>query len=304
MTGGGVGAAPAVWRFDAIGTGWEVVTALELPGPARAEVLRVIDAFDRAWSRFRGDSTVRGLARRPRAVTAPPDAVPMLDAFAALSEATGGAVNPLVGGSLESRGYDASYSFRDNGAVPAPPDWRELLSWREGVLELHQPATIDVGALGKGRLVDLVLAVVGAAATGDVIVDAGGDLAVRGAPQRIGLEHPFDSRRAIGLWEVTDAALCASATNRRAWPASTGAGLHHVLDARTGEPVRTIAATWAVAGDAMTADAIATALFFDGGPRLAHEWKVEWVRMTTDGRLEWSPGCGADLFVRRDTVAQ
>ena len=72
------------------------------------------------------------------------------------------------------------------------------------------------------------------------------------APQRIGLEHPYDSRRAIGVIEVTDAALCASATNRRAW----GDGLHHVLDARTGEPVRTIAATWAVAPTAMVADAI------------------------------------------------
>ncbi len=129
-------------------------------------------------------------------------------------------------------------------------------------------------------------------AVGDVVVDASGDLAVRGAAQRIGLEHPYDPRRAIGVVELTDAALCASATNRRAW----GDGLHHVLDARTGEPVRTIAATWAIAPTAMRADAISTALFFDGGPELAHEWGVEWVRMTTDGRVEWSPGSTAELF--------
>ena len=116
---------------------------------------------------------------------------------------------------------------------------------------------------------------------------------MRGGAQRIALEHPYDARRAIGVAEVTDAALCASATNRRAW----GNGLHHVLDARTGEPVRTIAATWAIGPDAMHADAIATALFFDGGPELAHDWGVEWVRMTTDGRVEWSPGSTAELFV-------
>ncbi len=119
-----------------------------------------------------------------------------------------------------------------------------------------------------------------------------------GAPQRIGLEHPFDTRRAIGVWEVTEGALCASATNRRAW----GDGLHHVLDARTGQPVRTIAATWAVADSAMRADAIATALFFEGGPRVAHEWGVQWVRMTTAGSVEWSPECGADLFTRAGSV--
>ncbi|HKP07259.1 MAG TPA: FAD:protein FMN transferase, partial [Microbacterium sp.] len=182
--------------------------------------------------------------------------------------------------------------------VAAPGDWRERLTWQDGRLALTEPAMIDVGALGKGRLVDLVLGILSRTDSADLTVDAGGDLAVRGRPQRIGLEHPFDPRRAIGVWEVTDAALCASAINRRSWPSATGTTLHHVLDARTGQPVRAIAATWAMASDAMTADAIATALFFDGGPRLAHEWGVEWVRMTTDGRVGWSPGCRAELFVR------
>ena len=293
--------APESWRFDAIGTTWEIVTDRHLPATVRDEVTARIDAFDREWSRFRADSVVSALARSAGAVAAPADTVPMLDALAALSEATGGAVNPLVGASLDALGYDPAYSLHDRGATPAPAAWQELLSWQDGRLTLVEPATIDVGALGKGRLVDLVLGILTRTETGDLTVDAGGDLAVRGRPQRIGLEHPFDPRRAIGVWEVTDAALCASAVNRRAWPAATGAAtLHHVLDARTGRPVRTIVATWAVAPDAMTADAVATALFFDGGPRLAHEWGVDWVRMTTDGRVEWSPGCRADVFVRED----
>jgi len=297
------GAAPAPWRFDAIGTTWEIVTEHPLPAEGRDEVMSRIDAFDRSWSRFRADSDVSALARDGGSIPAPADAAPMLEALAALSGATGGAVNPLVGGSLEALGYDAAYSLRERVPVAAPADWRERLTWRDGRLALSAPATIDVGAVGKGRLVDLVLDGLARTETGDMVVDAGGDLAVRGRPQRIGLEHPFDPRRAIGVWEVTDAALCASAVNRRAWPSATGATmLHHVLDARTGAPVRTMAATWAVAPDAMTADAIATALFFDGGPRLAHEWGVEWVRMTTDGRVEWSPGCRADLFVRADSV--
>jgi len=293
---------PASWRFDAIGTRWEIVAERPLPAAVRDEVTARIDAFDRAWSRFREDSDVSALAGGAVSLPSPEDAVPMLDALAAVSDATGGAVNPLVGDSLDALGYDAHYSFHDGGPVAAPHDWRERLSWRDGRLALTEPATLDVGALGKGRLVDLVLDALVRTESGDLTVDAGGDLAVRGRPQRIGLEHPFDPRRAIGVWEVTDAALCASAINRRAWPSATGTTLHHVLDARTGQPVRTYAATWAVAADAMTADAIATSLFFDGGPRLAHEWGVEWVRMTTDGRVEWSPGCRAELFVGADSV--
>jgi thiamine biosynthesis lipoprotein len=295
-----VPAAP--WRFEAIGTTWEIVAAEALDTVTRESVRAVIDGFDRVWSRFRADSVVSVLARSAGSVPAPGDAGPMLDAFAALDEATGGAVNPLVGASLDALGYDAQYSFRDNGAVAAPAAWRDVLTWSDGVLALARRATIDIGALGKGRLVDLVLDAVDAAVAGDVVVDAGGDLAVRGRTERIGLEHPFDPRRAIGVWEVRDAALCASAINRRSWPSASGGTLHHVLDARTGLPVRRFAATWAVAAEAMTADAVATALFFEGGPRLAQEWGAEWVRMTTDGRVEWSPGCRAELFVGADSV--
>ncbi|MET0830056.1 MAG: FAD:protein FMN transferase [Microbacterium sp.] len=282
----------AVWRFDAIGTAWQIETPAPLGEGARSAVSDLIADFDLKWSRFRSDSLVAALAGGARAVPAPPDATDMLAAYVALDRATGGAISPLMGASLESRGYDPSYGFVDRGARPAPQDWREMLSWTDGLLSLSEPAVIDVGALGKGRLVDRVIDVLGAWIDGDIVVDASGDLAVRGAAQRIGLEHPYDPRRAIGVVEVTDAALCASATNRRAW----GDGLHHVLDARTGEPVRTIAATWAIAPTAMHADAIATALFFDGGPELAHEWGVEWVRMATDGRVEWSPGSTAELF--------
>lgn len=282
----------SVWRFDAIGTPWEVVTERPLDECARDAVTALIAGFDAEWSRFRPDSLVGRLARGEPVVPAPVDADDMLRAYAELSEATGGAVNPLVGGSLERLGYGMGGAPATGAPAAAPEDWRDLLARDAGTLRLREPATIDVGALGKGRLVDRVLAAVGKRSTGDIVVDASGDLAVRGAPVRIGLEHPYDTTRAIGVVTIRDAALCASATNRRAW----GDGLHHVLDARTGAPVRTVAATWAVAPAAMHADAIATALFFDGGPAIAHEWGVEWVRMLTDGRVEYSPASTAELF--------
>lgn len=280
------------WTFEAIGTLWSIETTASLDVAVRHEVRARIDRFDRDWSRFRPDSLVSALAAGAAHVPEPVDADALFAVYDALSQATDGAVNPLVGDALAGRGYDAGVSLRDTGATPAPARWRDVVRRAHGELSLAHPATIDVGAAGKGRLVDLVLDLVLPHAGTEAIVDASGDLAVRGGAQRIGLEHPFDPSRAIGVIEIRDAALCASATNRRAW----GEGLHHVLDARTGEPVRAVAATWAVADSAMRADAIATALFFEGGAALAHAWGVEWVRMTTDGRVEWSPGSTAELF--------
>lgn len=283
----------STWRFDAIGTRWEIETP-EPPSPSlRTRVEAVIAEFDAVWSRFRADSLVTRLSAAGGSVTSPADAVAMLDMYRELSAATRGAVNPLVGESLNALGYDAGYSLVAGSPTPAPDDWQGILTWDDERLTVASAALIDVGALGKGRLVDLVTRVL-AEVHGEVIVDASGDMIVRGEA-RIGLEHPFDPGKAIGVATIRDQALCASAVNRRTW----GDGLHHVLDARTGMPVRTWAATWAFAPDAMQADAVATALFFDGGPALAERWAVEWVRMSTTGIAERSPGAPVELFTTR-----
>lgn len=283
----------AIRRFDAIGTRWEIETTEDLGSDDIRRIEAEIERFDAEWSRFRADSAVTRVGRDGGEISSA-DAGAMLDAYRELSEATGGAVNPLVADSLVALGYDASYSLLARGPVAAPRRWSDVLRWSTGSVTADGPALIDVGALGKGRLVDLVSGVL-ADLPGDLVVDAGGDMRARGGAVRVGLEHPYDATRAIGVIELQDAALCASATNRRAW----GDGLHHVLDARTGVPVRTWAATWAIAPDAMRADAVATALFFDGGPELAASWGVEWVRMSTDGRAERSPDCPAQLFTAR-----
>lgn len=281
----------ATWRFEAIGTHWEIETTDALTAAEKAQVAAEVELFDRTWSRFRADSEVSRLGREAGSFEAA-DAGAMLDAYRELSAATDGAVNPLVADSLDALGYDAAYSLQAGEPRPAPSAWQDRVSWTTASVTASVPALLDVGALGKGRLVDRVMGAL-SAVPGDLVVDAGGDIRARGGVVRIGLEHPFDASRAIGVIDLQDAALCASAVNRRAW----GSGLHHVLDARTGLPVRTWTATWAWGMDAMRADAVATALFFDGGPALAATWGVEWVRMSTDGRVQHSPGCAAELFL-------
>lgn len=283
------------WRFDAIGAPWEIETAQPLDERTRAAIEGIIAAFDATWSRFREDSVVSSLRKRGGTASLSPDAaddaVAMLDLYRDLGRATAGAVNPLIGSGLEALGYDPSLSLRPVDPQPAPDDWERMLLWDGAALTLDSAAVIDVGAVGKGRLVDLVSDAL-ADLPGRVTVDGSGDLRVRGGASRVALEHPYDPSSAIGVVEVADGALCASAVNRRSW----GGGLHHVLDGRTGLPVQAWAATWALGPSAMQADAAATGLFFDGGPEFAGRLDVEWVRMSTDGRVEHSAGFPGELF--------
>ncbi|WP_449488082.1 FAD:protein FMN transferase [Streptomyces purpurascens] len=80
--------------------------------------------------------------------------------------------------------------------------------------------------------------------------------------------------------------------DRRAW----ADGLHHVVDARTGLPVRGVVATWVVADEAAVADGLATALFFTEGRRLAREFDFAYVRMHADGHAEVSRNFPGEVF--------
>lgn len=230
----------------------------------------------------------------------PAEAAPLLEHLGALYELSRGAVSPLVGRSLETLGYDAHYTLRPRGDAHPAPRWEDALAWDGARLTTLTPVVLDVGAAGKGQLVDLVAALVREAGVEAATVDASGDLHHRGGrPLRIGLEHPQHAGHAIGVAELAEGGFAASATNRRAW----GAGLHHVLDATTGLPVHRYRASWVLAREAMVADGAATALLIvdpDTAQRLpaALGGGVSWARMRADGRVESSPDFPAELFWR------
>ncbi|KRB73953.1 hypothetical protein ASE01_18295 [Nocardioides sp. Root190] len=279
-----------VANFTSLGTSWEIAGdhGLDLT-PA----LAVLDDLDRTWSRFREDSSVSRAARHGGSIPLTPTTTRLLDLHDLLDDLTTGAVNPLVGGSLEALGYDASYSLVAGSPVPAPP-WRSLPR-SEDHLVVPAGVVVDIGAAGKGLAVDLVVAAMEDSGQPVRWVDASGDLChVSGeGPLRVALEHPSDPSSAIGVWDLAPgSAMGASATNRRAW----GEGLHHVLDARTGRPVRRVVATWAVAGTAMLADAAATALFFLSSAAVEDALGVAAVRMFTDHTVDCGRGFTGEIF--------
>lgn len=283
---------PVAWRFEAIGTQWRIDTGHALPFPVAEAVTERVTRFDRDWSRFRADSRVAALATPGRHRLAD-DAGPLLDFYRELYVATAGRVTPLVGRALEVLGYDATYRLRPSGDVSAVPAWDDAIAWDGEHLDVVTPVVLDVGAAGKGYLVDLVSDLLVGAGIPEHIVDASGDLRTRGVPMRIALEHPLDPRKAVGVAELPDGAFCASATTRRAW----GDGLHHMLDPATGLPTRAVLATWVLAPTALVADGIATALFFDADPEFVARRVTAFARMFHDGSVDVSPDFPGEMFL-------
>lgn len=281
------------FRFDGIGTRWEISTPRPLSASSRARLLAVVEAYDGEWSRFRPDSTVSAMAREPGRYELPAEAAGLGQLYRSLYDITAGAMTPLIGSSLEQLGYDAAYSLRPAGSPMAPPRWEAALTWDGTVLTNSVPVVLDIGAAGKGQLVDLLAVELRSNGEDSFLIDASGDLFHSGPdPVSVALEHPYDPAKAIGTVALAGGALCASASNRRVW----GDGLHHVLDGTTGRPVTTAVATWTKAESTMLADALATALFFVPGAELERTFNFSWLTVFSDGSAAYSAGFEGTLF--------
>jgi len=279
-------ALQCTYQFEAIGTPWTIETETPLSAAVTRHIHGLIDDFDQTYSRFRPDSLVsQARAKAPGSFTFPASIAALYDMYAQLEETTKGAVNPLVGEALEHWGYDADYSLHPASLPPLKPRaFCENVTRSGTTLTYHSPALLDIGAIGKGYLVDVIAKYI-AMHHAHYVVDAGGDMAIRTTlPYVIGLEHPFELTKVIGTVSLQDQSICGSSPNRRNW----GKGLHHIMDARTGRPAQTdIVATWAIASSTMLADALTTALFFVPATVLRqHFGEFHYAIMTADTRVE------------------
>ena len=279
--------------FDAIGTRWTIDTADPLDPELVRRVTARVEAFDATYSRFRADSLVSQMGRRAGRHRFPDDAEPLLRLYRDLYEATGGALTPLVGQVMEHLGYGPGYRLTRGPGVVTAPAWDDVLTVRGSVVVTRQPVVLDVGAAGKGYLVDRVAELLADGGVADFVIDASGDLLHRGAAvERVGLEDPSDPTRIVGIANLANQALCASAANRRGW----GDGLHHIVDPATGEPVHSVLASWATHPSCAVADGLATALFLTEPDQLARHFAFTYVRLLADGRAQLSTNFDGELL--------
>ena len=245
----------ATWR--ALGTGVRLVVNGGDIDLARAAVQDVLDAVDRAYSRFRPDSEIVGLNGRPGAtVTVSPLLADAIGAALAVAERTNGAVDPTVGRAMRAIGYDVDFERigSDAGSVEVRlepiPGWRAVdLSRARREVRLRPGVELDLGSTGKALAADLAAAAAHDALGTGVLVSLGGDIATTGrAPEggwRILVaedsETPTDTPGEVIA--IAGGAVATSSTTVRRWRRG-GRTVHHLIDPRTGAPTDS---TWRTA---------------------------------------------------------
>lgn len=218
-----------------------------------------------------------------------------------IAEATDGAFDPTVGALVNLWGFGPDGLRR---AAPAPDQiaaaravigWRHLRLLPDGRLEKDiADLKLDLGAIAKGFGVDRVAALLRGRGLENFLVEIGGEtLGVGrndpGEPWRVGVLKPDGSTDLHGVVRLTGGnAIATSGDYRNFYRDENGELRAHIVDPRTAAPVGHAVASVSVrAGDCLTADALATALFVlgpdEGLPLLAARF----------------PGCEA-LFLVRD----
>lgn len=288
---------PDIFSFEAIGTQWKI-ELLDERTPVSKEIIEKaiharIDAYDKAYSRFRSDSLVTRMSEHAGDYALPEDAQELFSLYQKLYQVTNGFVTPLIGSLLEQSGYDASYSLTAK-EITKPFTWEEALVYDYPMLTIKKPVLLDFGAAGKGYLVDIIAKLVESYGVQSYCVDGGGDIAYKATEEktlRVGLEHPENFKQVIGIAEIKNESICGSAGNRRKW-----GDFHHIIDPKTLRSPQHIRAVWVISKKTSIADGLTTCLFFVPPEKLLEYFSFEYVIVYEDYRIQKSEMFPGEFF--------
>ena len=252
-----------VGRFVAMASPCEILID-DAPASLAKQVLNTVAAeawrIERKYSRYRIDSVVHSINENAGATTVVDDeCANLLDFAATLTRLSEGAFD-ITSGVLRK-----AWTFDGGDHVPAQAQIDTLLAsvgwhrveWQRPMLKLQQGMQIDLGGIGKEYAVDAAALQVEKIAPGlSCLINFGGDVAVRnvrqdGKPWRVGIENHARMGAAERVIQLSHGALATSGDSRR-FVFRGGHRYSHILDARTGWPVRNAPHSVTVAADNCT----------------------------------------------------
>ena len=196
-----------------------------------------------------------------------------LSRAARLAEATGGAFDPTVLPVTRLWDFDGGGTLPDEAALRAAlerVDYRRL-QVTGSAAALHD-AELDLGAIGKGAVVDHLADWLAERGYRRFLLEAGGDVLVSdlkpdGTQWRIWIRHPRSADAPLAIATIgapgRRVALATSGDYER-FMERDGVRYHHILNPATGHPDSDAVSVSVIAASAIEADALATALFVLG----------------------------------------
>ncbi len=251
------------------------------------EVVQEINRLDYLMSNYKKESVLSELNRNASAEPAAcnKELAGVIEQSLQYSDITDGAFDITIGPLMKKWGF-----FKKKGRIPGKEELESVLesvSYKNIIVEektikslaknpgtvktvfFKNPGTrIDLGGIGKGYAVDKAISVLKQNGISSALINFAGNIYTFGTPPGkdswvIGLQHPRESEGLLGTFDIKDKAVSTSGDYEKFFIIE-GKRYSHIIDPRTGNPVKGIVSATIVTGNAARADALSTGVFVLG----------------------------------------
>ena len=251
------------------------------------EVFNEVNRLDKLMSNYKEDSNLSKVNREAvsGSVSCDDELAYIIEQSLKYGDATKGAFDITVGPLMKKWGF-----FREEGRIPDKKELELVLGWvsyknvivetetkkslirdsrYESVISFENPHTqIDLGGIGKGYAVDVATKMLRENGIRSALINFAGNVYAYGSPAgrkswAIGLQNPRSSKNILGSFEIVDKAVSTSGDYEKFF-IMNGERYSHIIDPRTGTPVKGVVSVTIVADDATMADAFSTGVFVMG----------------------------------------
>lgn len=244
---------------------------------AKQQVDKTLQSIIDSMSTYKSDSEITRFNQltAPACLVVSQDLLDVVALALEVSEASGGAFNPLVGALVNRWGF-GSTSFKASefqlptdqeilGLLAATDTSSLRLNTAEYSLCKSAEVALDLSAIAKGYGVDKVAETIEQLGVGDYLIDIGGEVRVKGLNPRgevwkLAIEKPGLQLGSVQQLVNLDAGAIATSGDYRNFIEHQGIRYSHTIDPRSGNPVRhNLASVSVIAANTALADAWATA---------------------------------------------
>jgi thiamine biosynthesis lipoprotein len=286
LLSGGCGAsAPAKVTWISMGT----FASVSVPGQdegrltsVSGQVRAVFEEVEAQASLHKSNSVLTRIcaAAGKEAVPVPDLTHEVIAASLRYAELSGGRFDPTVAPIVRRWGFSGGRTptnlppREEIAAMMSLIGYRQVVLQNKAVFLPMQGMMLDLGGIAKGFAVDVAYRQLESAAVQNALIDLGGNMRCLGSPRprlagasnpwRIGVRNPFDREKIVGIVRLPPGMAVASSGNYERFVEIDGVRYTHIIDPRTGMPVKGMAGTTVLCDTATETDALSTALFVAG----------------------------------------
>jgi thiamine biosynthesis lipoprotein len=233
-----------------------------------------------------------------------PFLLPLIEEAGVLAAQSDDLFNPAIGQLVKIWGFHSDslpsgpppLQEEIQALVAKQPRMADLRINGEQIRSLNPAVSLDLGGFAKGAALDLAMQRLRSLGIENAIINAGGDLNVIGShgdrPWKVGVRHPQGEGVLAGV-ELNDGEAIYTSGNYERYREHEGVSYSHIIDPRTGMPVRHVASVTVIDSVGARADAAATALSVAGPKdwyRIARQMGLKYVMLVDEqGRVHMNP---------------